>query len=482
MLVFNSKMRVMIVLCVSTMQQAQYHQKRNSKAPAPIPIHEQMSSTSFTLHDAVDHLSIMMRCPQRVWFDSSWSNFQVVFVEKDTGKALLWNDQAKLNQSAQPAISKIDSKDDLFNVPPASGGFWDLMYRGAKTMVMWRHAQDSEGELMVSAIHEGFHAVGQNSFQKKNVPRGDNYPEDWRPRYLRRKLLQSLKNFLLTGKQEQLHASAFWYQRWTQQFPDDVNRVRGIDILEGTAEFVGKVGAYLAFAGCEATNASLLEFTKNNIGNPALGLDTLSVDDESYDLGFVSGMLLLQRDVPNWQAQVEQGRDMKTILFDGVAPTPQTEDEELAQKVKTVYDKRNSANGVGIEHFISDLNSDNFYVLSLPRRFLLGSYTAGSFVNSKINNTSVQIVENFTGQFKGTSGSIDVTGQDVGFLGLAGGSTPTVTIEAGDYVFFAVPKKELKNQLDGSYSIVEGEHIHGSNVQLDLVSIRGLNEHWLILR
>jgi hypothetical protein len=295
-LVFNSKLRVMIVLCVSTMQQAQC-QKPDSKAPAPIPIHEQMSSTSFTLHDAVDHLSIMTRCPQRVWFDSSWSNFQVVFVEKDTGKALLWNDQAKLNQSSQPAISEIDSKDDLLKVPPAFGKFWDLMYRGSKTMVMWRYAKDSEGGLILMAIHEGFHAVGQNAFQKRNGDRGDNYPEDWRPRYLRRKLLQALENFSLTGKQEQLHASAFWYQRWTQQFPDDVNRVRGIDMLEGTAEFVGKVGAFLAFAGCEATNASLLEFMTNNIGNPAWGLDTLSVDDESYDLGFVSGMLLLQRDV-----------------------------------------------------------------------------------------------------------------------------------------------------------------------------------------
>jgi hypothetical protein len=465
----------MIVLCLSTMQETQCHRKPSNNAPAPKPNYEQMSSTSFTLRDAADRLSIMTRCPQRLWPDYSWSNFQVVFIDKDTGKALLWNDQAKLDQGPQPAISEIDSEDDLLKAAPSSGRFWTRMYRGARTIVMWRYATDTESALIGLTFHEGFHAVGQHSFQKVRFERGDNYPEDWHPRYIRRKLLESLMYFLLTGEQEQLHASAFWYQRWTRQFPDDVNRVKGVDMIEGTAEFVGEVGAFLAFAGCEATNDSLLGWAKERIRNPALGLDTISVDDESYDLGVISGIILLERNAPNWQAQVEQGRGIEDILLDGVAPIPQPEDEELAQKVKAVYDKRNSANGVGIERFISELNSDSVYVLSLPKRFLVGSYLSGGFVNSKVNNTSVQIVKNFTGQFRGTSGSIEVKDQYVGFLALIGA-------ESGDYVFFPLPKEELTKEVDGSYSIVKDEHIDGLNLQLDRFSIRGFNQDWLILR
>jgi hypothetical protein len=283
----------------------------------------------------------------------------------------------------------------------------------------------------------------------------------------------------LTGKQAQLNASAFWYQKWTQQFPGDVNRVKGIDTIEGTAEFVGRFGSLLAFAGCHATNEYLLEIEKKTFGNPAMGLDTLNIDDEPYRLGFVAGMLLLQRNVPNWQAQVEQGRDMKNILLDGVAPTPQQEDEQLAQKIQTAYEKMNSTNGVRIELFISELKSENFYVLGLPKRLLVGAYAANSFVNSTINNTPIFIAKSFTGSFKGESGSVEVTGQDVGFLGLTGFTGGAV--ESGDYVFVPLPKEKLTRELDGSYSIMKDEHIHGLNLQLNRVTVAGYQE-LLVLR
>jgi hypothetical protein len=194
---FSNKFRVVIVLCLSTVQ-TQCHRKPSNNAPLPKPTYEQMSSTSFTLRDASDRLSIMTQCPQRLWPDYSWSNFQVVFIEKDSGKALLWNDQAKLDQGPQPAISEIDSEDDLLKAAPSSGRFWTRMYRGARTIVMWRYATDTERALIGLTFHEGFHAVGQHSFQKVQFERGDNYPEDWHPRYIRRKLLESLMYFLLT--------------------------------------------------------------------------------------------------------------------------------------------------------------------------------------------------------------------------------------------------------------------------------------------
>lgn len=245
-----------------------------------------LSAREQTLVEALSEA--MIQCPDRVWPGGSWQTFQVMFVDRDAQRAVLWNDLSQ-GYGSEPRITLVPY-DDLTT---------DFLF-GYYNFTTWNTEMtlsislDLTGiwagtDLALSlAFHEGFHYFNQRTWTGGGGQRDDDYPIDWQPRYLRFRLISALRDSLVNPTD--LGAAAYWRQQWITGYAAEVAQIRGTDRIEGSANYAEMIALRIAEHGCSITETALDNEIRNGIDTMIMA--SLDKSGESYDLGVAAGALM----------------------------------------------------------------------------------------------------------------------------------------------------------------------------------------------
>jgi len=324
----------------------------------------------------------MIRCPERVWPGYDWRGLQVLLVDSEKQLALLWNDQRKRTDGKGIRITSVPYADlpSYHRLEP--GSFHSKPMHGMATLGVG--VTSSDIDTISLAIHEGFHNVGQDGFHESELMSswGNTYPAAWEPRYMRQQIIAALSRVLFSSDAEALGAARYWYDRMLKCYPEEVRTSGPVDIVEGTAEYVETVGTALGVIGCESTEAELItkakQICQQQVCEGSKG--EFHTESEPYRIGALAGLLLRQRDMPQWQELVARGTTPLDLLLKDVQPLPQQDDQELLDKVKKYYEEENRRMGRIIETFFRQMESPEYYILAIPVGWAAGSFSTDGFV------------------------------------------------------------------------------------------------------
>ncbi len=399
------------------------------------------------MYKAATHLDVLLDCPDRLWPGVKWQNFAVTLEDHEKSYAVVWN-QHPPTEGVAVARVKIVPPSDVLALDP---GIFKSDLTG---IVVSRFPDDTWQRLIEIAVHETFHKVQETQMGLTNGSRSYKYPENWEPRYLRQQIIHSLRNELSNDKKGFLASAMFWNLKLVQLYPDDIKRTRGLDIMEGTAKFVGKLVVSLATVGCTASDRQLLA----NAAPSETSLN-LELQDESYQLGLLAGLLLEKKKVVGWRERVVRGETPLNVLLAGTQARKEKDDVSLKDEVKQYYQSKNSEVQTVIGVYKRDLDSPNFSRLAIPADWMIGSFlSVGPFINIDWYGKTETLTSGMTCKFGNANSLISLQGQDaveVQFT-LSGGGTR-------NYYVFPVPNKAFIQGNLGDYSI-NTKHITASQL------------------
>lgn len=419
----------------------------------------------------------MIRCPDRVWPGYDWRRLQVVLVESEAHAALLWNDQRKDAGDDEVKLTWMPYADLPSNYKLESGDFEFGQLHGVPTLGIGAACTD-DGTIQ-SAIHEGFHFTGDNEFAntQNGSSRGLTYPIDYQPRYLRYHVILSLSRALFSGDSKALGAARYWYDQYLKRYPEDSKEHGALDIAEGTAQYVGLVGTALAKVGCKASEAELLSAAKE-MCQPDAGeeLDWVNPGDaESYQIGVIAGLLLRQRNAPQWQEHIAKGTPPLDLLLKHVKPIHQKDDKRLLARVKEFCQQRNDEIGVVVDTFFKQMGSADHFTVAVPLQWMASSFSTDGFVNTTLKGKQHNLILGMSVPLQSPDGSARGT--------IDGAVTELLTESprgSEPLIVFPVTRSALQSK-DRVLSI-DSPGFNLSGITVEILEIGGKGAPWLFLQ
>jgi len=215
-------------------------------------------------------------------------------------------------------------------------------------------------------LHESLHLTGQ-SWTGGTFARGAHFPDDARLRYLRRRIIEELRQAAQTND---AGGVAFWLRELREKHGRDQKRLLKLDAVEGTAEYVEAIGSSIASQGCDAGERVILEAAFARIDAKWRDTSAQSVttfpEVEAYVIGAYAGLLLRRAGRPGWQETVENGQPMLDLLVAQVAAQARAEDPELQTRIREEVKRRNDLIKPRLEELLASLRSPAHAVVSLP--------------------------------------------------------------------------------------------------------------------
>lgn len=319
----------------------------------------------------------MKQCPERVWPGHSWDDNVVVLRSIAEDRAWLWSSEA--TAEVEPATLPTELRDfTFFSVAVLDGqvalgidlditGDFGVLYDDFATHL---------------AIHEGFHFLGgQDDFATDDTGgRDPELPLAFEPRFLRERTIDALNR-----RSAALEEAAYWHGRHADAFAADAASLRGLDVIEGTAQYVETVGVIIARLGCDATDEEIRSELDANrdlfIFDP--GYDA---GGESYVLGPLAGVELRATRGQGWEEQAKSAPMHELLLADG-SVTPAAVDESAPEHAAARADAEaavtaaNDAANASIAPVLTAWDDVTNVRLALPTAALVGSFGyEGGFV------------------------------------------------------------------------------------------------------
>ena len=134
-------------------------------------------------------------------------------------------------------------------------------------------------------------------------------PIDFEPRFLRERVIDSIGR----GAFDE---ARYWNDRHVAEFAEDAQGLRGLDVIEGTAQYVETVGVIVARLGCDATDAEIAAEMAANIDSFVFDVG-YDAGGESYVLGPLAGVALRARDGQGFEEQAKSA-PLHEILLESV--------------------------------------------------------------------------------------------------------------------------------------------------------------------
>lgn len=232
------------------------------------------------------------------------------------------------------------------------------------------------------ATHEAFHCyVQQGKWRKEMVDkdsRATPYPIESAPRFYRNSIIRSLYS-ALQDNPKGLGQARYWFDQWKKQYPDEAERIRQIDVKEGSARYI-ETAAEIIAKGKEF-NTSEFRLALHQKFRDEENIISTTADTESYLIGAMAGFILDRKKTP-WQALVTQGTPPLDILIRDVKPIIQQADSNLKHAVEREITKENKTSAAAIESFSQAWHypaAIKFFI-SFERS---GSYSVGNHFRTK---------------------------------------------------------------------------------------------------
>ena len=394
----------------------------------------------------------LMDCPDRIWPGYRCGNLQALIVDNGAQTAFLWNGNGRgdLAEVAYGALPP-DFRKEGWNM-----GSW----QGKPTLSVTPRAYGGDPDtLAYLMIHEGFHHLVQKDWRNPAESlRGSTYPEEWRSRYLRRRIMASLFAAFTGEEPEAALGRAIWWQkRYAREYPDDAWENRDTDVTEGTAEAAGLLGSELGRQGCAAPDPQVLEGLRPRIREiwrkrwDNLEYELTVRDVESYAIGALAGLILESRGVP-WRLRAAAGETPMEILAGEAPPLADADDPVLAARVQEHYGRRNEEFRGIVEGYQAAGRSPEYLRLAIPLDWTVGATLGGKgFLNYRDGRGGFRrLVIATDGDFAAPDRSPRIQIRDA-LVELEKGAYPFGGSEG--YLVTLVPAASLEPEDDGSFSI-----------------------------
>jgi hypothetical protein len=426
---------------------------------APFPrgdtVPNRLSATATDLTEAT------VNCPERVWPEHSWRNFQVLLIDNQEKTALLWNDQAE-PRSATPKLTPIPY-DSLGGM--AQARFGNATLNNAPVMWWMLRPNTEQWDEDAQIMHEGFHSSSRSFLSPQPFYRGLSYPEDWKPRFYRQEIIASLRTAVESHKRKLLGQATYWHDKWIAEFPADSKQLREVDREEGAAEYFGTMSASLAAVGCQGNNDALFNVAakkwltwKNNL---------FAKEGESYVIGGLSGLLLQERNPNKWQQELIKGGDLEELLLANSRPVVEAPSPKIEHSLRDLYVQENAQMEAVIKPIIEHMASHDYILVVIPESWEQGSFTTSGRVTFSQGEQLNQLVLRRVSSFKSVSPFQFVPAQTTGqFRG-------ENTLVVGDAtcgskgIGVLLARTELDEQVDGTYSI-QKDTFQATGMRLDM--------------
>lgn len=315
-------------------------------------------------------------CPDRVWpgLAAVWRPARILFTSRKANGAWLF---------AGGVVSRVDIA--------TLGGEWFALFNngelsGAPTLGIGLDEMDRMNDLdhtpgrpdfaIIITPHEAFHYFGQRSWRIDKVERRVRFPESWRPEFLRNVIVESVRAAARTSGGTSLgHASAYWHEL-RDQFGDEMAASRGLDVLEGSAEYATLMTLALADVGCDATDDVLRTAALTRVDALVRGKGPYR---DNYDIGVVAGVLL-HADGNAWTADVVRGTPPVDLLLRDVPRLPTSAHGDLVAQSKRTVAARNAKRAPVIEARKARLTSREQVRVVVSSTWIEGSFQSEAHI------------------------------------------------------------------------------------------------------
>lgn len=282
----------------------------------------------------------------------------------------------------------------------AIGMYLPVMYREENITamnLMKMNETCTEDDLLrnfIILMHESFHLHSQSGWQGVNMMtaienegsnmRASAYPLDGQPRILRMMQYDCFyRAFHAENDDEELRYlenAKYWYEKWTNKYPEEYSSIKDTDLSEGTAEYFGNEIKRILQNG-EVSLATPEEFARQ----------CQSADAESYMLGDIVIRLLKKRGEFKETDFEEGGKTPVEVLMENIRESSEApENSELAGIISDHVNKINSQVSACFSDCINaDLQGEMIYI-GIDSESLTGIMSEGFYYLSEIDKTGWQ--------------------------------------------------------------------------------------------
>lgn len=339
---------------------------------------------------------------EKIWPQDNWSDMLVLLLDGRHKRTYLWNETGQIRETGFSDLPQ-DLKQD-------SGWFTGKLLGRKLLGIEAAESRYQSNDILELLCHEGFHLVGQKSWPIRDRAgwRGDDYPENWRPRYLRRQAMKALFVSFISGDDQALGKAVFWHKKYRQEFPTDYQKTRDLDRIEGSADYVGLMGATLGQLGPEVNLTShlrgqLAERWRLKYNN--LNYQGSLKEGESYCLGAIAGLILDRQKISGWKQRVAQGANQLDILAENIKEIPAPDRPADRARIKKYYDLKNEELKTGLDKYLAGWNNQDYVILVAPLDWVPGgTWNRSGFLTYDDGKGAETFIVGFSGDFVAPSG------------------------------------------------------------------------------
>ncbi|MCR8644180.1 hypothetical protein NV379_16115 [Paenibacillus sp. N1-5-1-14] len=308
--------------------------------------------------------------------------------------------------------------------------------------------------------HVLFHDIVQSSKWNENLPaqskdRSLSYPIDIGPRTYRLAMIDKLYEAYLDKENREKHLThaAYMYQMWKWEFPEDEERVRRLDVVEGTAHYVDTMADAYGKLGMKANTAKLRTYLVRRLKETTRE-DVTTIRQESAELVKLAGLIADESDL-RWKKKAEQGVTPVELLFEGINPLKIEKWADVMDNYRNIAQKNSRKTDQAISSFLSDYDNKEIPLL------VIASRNRNEGLNIRID-----------GQFHLDAVAIDLLTNVVGKFGgvhiQANQKTIGIRYKAGSKAEYIIPIKETDIRIQNNHAVVNTTELKGEfDVQVD---------------
>lgn len=294
---------------------------------------------------------------EKIWPGADFSKFNLLITETKGRYSWLisYNKKiVKFNSKDLPKSYKVqgiknlftDSNHKLNNIPTIKVEIDSEMFQ--KNYDKAEFESLKTGTLLFPfTTHEEFHRY-QNAWkpgetdQEKLFKLGEN---NFKARTQRLEIINALNNAIINQDKEKeyLQAAKWWFEEYKKDNPQEYKLVKTFDILEGSARYFDMAMNIRSIFGMDLKKEDAFNLYKEMIikdyklsSDRYYGLP----DEESYDIGGLSGVLLEAKENSNWKSEVEKGKTPLEILLKDYKKVPQKNSDEVLKLIDEIKKNR----------------------------------------------------------------------------------------------------------------------------------------------
>lgn len=306
---------------------------------------------------------------------------------------------------------------------PASGTYNNVEFEGKKSIIISfsKNTLQPLKDVAVTnfiyeiGVHEMYHFHYESFFklaklaveQKMYGGRGTAFPKAAEPRVYRKLLYDNLAAaFEHPGDEADYFGRAkYWNEKWKTEFPGEYYQAKITDIMEGKARYI----QYMMCIPQDNFDAEKEERIKELFDKSIE--PSVSIDSESYKLGFAAGVLLDRQD-PDWKQRITKKpeppveyllKNVEVVIDDSSVY------EEKLSISKSQMSEINKEVEVKLEDIKKAESDKEIPFLLIKEKYLVGSFETSDFLNYKDKN----LVIDFGGTFESENGTMVISRSSV---------------------------------------------------------------------